>query len=69
MKQSEKKYSVNKEIRMKTSMLRSHLCDFSDAYFVVEGIVTVAKKTFVANDFMDLAETRRAASAPTSNNF
>ena len=30
--QSEKNYSINKEIRIKTSMLRSDLCDFSDAY-------------------------------------
>ena len=28
--QSEKNYSVNKEIRIKTPMLRSDLCDFSD---------------------------------------
>ena len=30
--QSEKSYSVNKEIRIKTPMLRLDLCDFSDAY-------------------------------------
>ena len=30
--QSKENYSVNKEIRIKTSMLRSDLCDFSDAY-------------------------------------
>ena len=30
--QSEGNYNVNKEIRIKTSMLRSDLCDFSDAY-------------------------------------
>ena len=35
--QSEKSYSVNKEFRIKTSMLRSDLCDFSDAYIVVKG--------------------------------
>ena len=29
--QSEKNYSPNKEIRSKTSMLRSDLCDYSDA--------------------------------------
>ena len=29
--QSEKKYNPNKEIRIKTLMLRSDLCDFSDA--------------------------------------
>ena len=39
--QSEKNYSPNKEIRNKTSMLRSDLCDFSDAYIVVEGTITV----------------------------
>ena len=39
--QSEKNYSVNKEIRIKTSMLRSDLCDFSDAYIVVKGDITV----------------------------
>ena len=32
--QSEKNYNVNKEIRFKTSMLRSDLCDFSDVYIV-----------------------------------
>ena len=30
--QSQGNYDVNKEIRIKTSMLRSDLCDFSDAY-------------------------------------
>ena len=39
--QSEKNYSVNKEIRIKTPMLRSDLCDFSDAYIVVKGTITV----------------------------
>ena len=39
--QSEKCYSANKEIRIKTPMLRSDLCDFSDAYIVVKGTVTV----------------------------
>ena len=34
-------YSVNKNIRFKTSMLRSDLCDYSDAYIVVKGRITV----------------------------
>ena len=42
--QSEGNYAVNKEIRIKISMLRSYLCDFSDAYIVVKGNVTVTKK-------------------------
>ena len=39
--QSEKNYSVTKEIRIKTSMLRSDLCDYSNAYIVVKGTITV----------------------------
>ena len=38
--QSGGNYNVNKEIRIKTSMLRSDLCDFSDGYIVVEGNIT-----------------------------
>ena len=39
--QSEQNYSVNKEIKIKTSMLRSGLCDFSDVYIAVEGDITL----------------------------
>ena len=39
--QSEKNYSINKEIRIKTPMLRSDLCNFSDAYIVVKGDITL----------------------------
>ena len=49
--QSEGNYNVSKEIRIKVSMLRSGLCDFSDAFFVVKGNIIVDKKTFTANDF------------------
>ena len=49
--QSGGNYNVNKEIRIKTSMLRSDLCDFSDAYIVLKGNIIVDKKTFTANDF------------------
>ena len=41
--QSGKNYNPNKEIRIKTSMLRSDLCDFSDANIVVKGNITVVK--------------------------
>ena len=34
-------YSVNKNIRFKTSMLRSDLYNFSDAYIVFNGKITV----------------------------
>ena len=43
--------NYNKEIRIKTSMLRSDLYDFSDVYIVVKGYITVTKKTFAADDF------------------
>ena len=34
-------YSPNKQIRFKTSMLRSSLCDYGDAYILVKRNVTV----------------------------
>ena len=34
-------YSHNKQIKFKTSMLRSSLCDYSDAYIVVKRNITV----------------------------
>ena len=40
-------YSVNKSIRFKTPMVRSDFCDFSDAYFVVKGTITVEGTTDV----------------------
>ena len=39
--QSEKNNDVNKDIRIKTSMLRSDLCDFNDPYIVVKGTIAV----------------------------
>ena len=41
--QSGGNYNVNKEIRIKTSMLRSDLCDFSDASIGVKGPITVVR--------------------------
>ena len=32
---------VNSQIKFKTTMLKSSLCDFSDAYILVKGTVTV----------------------------
>ena len=37
------KYEPSGERRFKTSMLRSYLCDFSDAYIVVKGTITLTK--------------------------
>ena len=41
--QSKGNYNVNKETRIKTSMLRSDLCDYSNAYIVVKGTITVVR--------------------------
>ena len=38
---AEDRYNPSKQIRFKTSMLRSDLWDFSDAYIVVKGTITV----------------------------
>ena len=45
--QSEKSYYVNKEIIIKTPMLRSDLCDFPDVYIVVEGDLTITESNNV----------------------
>ena len=42
-------YSPNKQIRFKISMLRSSLCDYSDAYILVKGNITV-NNTAAANN-------------------
>ena len=35
-------YHTNSQIKFKTSMWRSSLCDYSDAYILVSGTITVA---------------------------
>ena len=42
-------YSPNKQIRFKTAMLRSSLCDHSDAYILVQGNISV-NNTAAAGD-------------------
>ena len=41
--QSEGNYNVNKKNRIKTSMVRSDLCNSNDAYIVVKGTITVVR--------------------------
>ena len=47
--QSENTYNTSKPIRFKTSMLRSDLCDYSDAYVWVKGKITVTNPNDYAN--------------------
>ena len=47
---AEDRYKPSKQIRFKTSMLRSDLCNYSDAYIVVKGDLTLteaANKNFI----------------------
>ena len=40
---AEDRYKLSKQIRFKTSTLRSDLCDFSDAYIVVKGTIVIER--------------------------
>ena len=39
--QSRGVYNTNKDIRFKTAMLKSSLCDYIDAYILVKGRITI----------------------------
>ena len=39
--QSRGTYNTNSQIKFKTAMLKSSLCDYSDAYIIVKGNITV----------------------------
>ena len=43
-------YNENKSIRFKTPMLRSDLCDYADAYILVNGTFTVTSQGNVIRD-------------------
>ena len=43
-------YSVNKNVRFKTSILRWNLCDYHDAYIAVKGTVDLLTATGNKND-------------------
>ena len=44
-------YSVNKNIRFKTPMLRSDMCDYHNAYMVVKARITVVRGNNVKSNF------------------
>ena len=47
---SSSQYSVNKNIRFKTSTLRSDLCNYSDGYIVVKGSTDISVDDANEND-------------------
>ena len=36
-------YNINSQFKFKTSILRSSLCDYNDAYILVSGTITVTE--------------------------
>ena len=38
-------YNINSQIKFKTTMVKSSLCDYSDAYILVKGAITVNNTT------------------------
>ena len=49
---AEDRYKPSKQIKFKTSILRSDLCDFSDVYIVVKENITLKKAT--GRGFIDI---------------
>ena len=39
--ESRRTYNVNSQMKFKTTMLKSSLCDYSDAYILVKGTMTI----------------------------
>ena len=39
--ESKQSYSANSDVRFKTTMVRSNLCDYADAYMLVKGTITI----------------------------
>ena len=65
----EDKYESSKQIRFKTSMLISNLCDYSDAYIVVKGDITATDPN---NNVKKLAYDKKLAfknNAPFARKF
>ena len=46
---ADNRYTPKKQIMLKTSMLRSDLCDFSNAYIIVNGTITVEGRSNNSN--------------------
>ena len=37
-------YNTNSQIKFKTSILKSSLCDYSDAYVLLNGTITITRR-------------------------
>ena len=61
---SDGQYSPEKNIRFKTQMLRSDLCDFSDAYIVVKRAINLKNDEYGDMSRKDIAIKRKAPFKP-----
>ena len=61
-------YNENKSFRFKTPMLKSDLCDYSDAYILVKGIITVTSPG-VNNDANNIRDKRNRPLILKNNYF
>ena len=48
--ESRRKYNVNSQIKFKTTMLKSSLCDYSDAYVLAKGTIAVSNTAAASAD-------------------
>ena len=60
-------YSVNSHIKFKNSMLRSSLCDYSDAYILVSATITVPNTVAVGSAANNRKYTINKNCTPFSN--
>ena len=60
-------YNVNSQIKFKTSMLRSSLCDYSDAYILVSATITVPNTVAVGSAANNRKYTINKNCTPFSN--
>ena len=47
-------YNVNSQIKFKTSMLRSSLCDYSDVYLLESATITVPNTSTLVNNIINI---------------
>ena len=43
--EARERYNINSQIKFKTTILKSSLCDYSDAYILFKGTITIPNTT------------------------
>ena len=63
--ESQGTYNASKEIKLKISMIRSNLCDYSDAYIDVKGTIDVPNTGTAAIEHEDIRKSHKQCFLPT----